>query len=58
MELLMGLQSKLLELEMEMKVKDALVDSLDSEDYVNTTIHSREGDSAIVFRFSGYAFED
>lgn len=37
---------------MEMKVKDKLVESLDSDDYVNTTIHPVEDESAIMFRFS------
>jgi hypothetical protein len=53
MQLVGPVQSKLLELEMEMKVKDALVETLDSDDYVNTTIHSVDEESAIMFRFTG-----
>lgn len=37
---------------MEMKVKDKLVESLDSDDFVNASIHSLEDESAIMFRFS------
>eukprot|EP00884_Botryococcus_braunii_P000646 jgi/Botrbrau1/10582/Bobra.0358s0005.1 len=47
------MRSKLLELEMEMKVKDALVETLDSDDYVNTKIQSVDEESAIIFRFTG-----
>jgi hypothetical protein len=47
----MGVQSKLLEMEMEMKVKAAFVDSIDPDEYLNTTIASVDDDSAIIFRF-------
>jgi hypothetical protein len=38
-------------MEMEMKVKAAFVDSIDPDEYLNTTIASVDDDSAIIFRF-------